>query len=209
MDKDIAALLNLPWTTLLVLACGYAAYYVANIGMRDHHKPIDIAFSTLVFGFFSMFAYHGLMWIVSPPVYIASFAAFVSAVILGAMWAFWGRKMLIWLLRSTNVSHSDSLPNAWKAIFSETNYSIRQLSVQLTDGSWLHCDDLRKFANEPNGPCVLGDAGDLIMFVTHSSAAGDDQFVASEGKVDAYWGTEATYIPKERVARVNLRRVKR
>lgn len=55
--EDLTKLVNLPWATLLTLASGYAAYYVANVGVRDHHKPVDVTFSTLVFGFFSAFVY--------------------------------------------------------------------------------------------------------------------------------------------------------
>ena len=51
-------LITLPWVTILTLASGYAGYYVANVGIREHHKPIDVIFSTLVFGFISAFAYN-------------------------------------------------------------------------------------------------------------------------------------------------------
>jgi len=52
--EDLTKLVNLPWATLLTLASGYAAYYVANVGVRDHHKPVDVTFSTLVFGCFRL-----------------------------------------------------------------------------------------------------------------------------------------------------------
>ena len=31
-------LLNLPWVTLLTLACGYAGYYIANAGPSDRSR---------------------------------------------------------------------------------------------------------------------------------------------------------------------------
>jgi hypothetical protein len=39
--QDVLKLINLPWAALLILASGYAAYYVANVGIRDYHKTIQ------------------------------------------------------------------------------------------------------------------------------------------------------------------------
>src|SRR5687768_16440560 len=59
MEKILTdpTILNWPWATLVTLACGYIGYFIAHVGVRDHHKQIDVAFSTLVFGFVSAFGY--------------------------------------------------------------------------------------------------------------------------------------------------------
>jgi hypothetical protein len=91
-------LVNLPWATLLTLASGYAGYYVANVGLRDHHKPIDVIFSALVFGFFSAFAYNICRVIVDASILWSSVVAFLSATVLGGLWSRVGRGLLEWCL---------------------------------------------------------------------------------------------------------------
>src|ERR1700754_4140002 len=87
-------LLNLPWATLLTLACGYTGYYIANVGIRDHHKAIDVTFSTLVFGFFSAFLYSVLRRYTSIDILSVSAATFVFAIALGGIWSLYGRATL-------------------------------------------------------------------------------------------------------------------
>lgn len=206
MDKDIAALVNMPWATLLALASGYAGYFVANAGLRAHHKTIEIAFSTIVFGFFGTFAFEFLTrsgFKLLP----ASLAAFVAAVICGALWNLIGRSQLQWCLRSARISHSDELPSAWKAIFASTDTTAHQLTVKLTDGTWLHCSNLQDFRDEPNGPCTLGDDGDVLMYVTHRMSKDAPQgFDEVTDLMNPDYGTDVTYIPKDKVERLILRR---
>ncbi len=38
-------------------------YVVAYVGLRDHHKTVDLTFNTLVFGFFAAFAYQLLRYV--------------------------------------------------------------------------------------------------------------------------------------------------
>src|SRR5438105_3732474 len=106
-------LLNLPWATLLTLACGYTGYYIANVGIREHHKAIDVTFSTLVFGFFSAFLYAALRRYSSIDILSASATTFVFAIALGGVWSRYGRASLKSLLRWSRISYSDDLPSAW------------------------------------------------------------------------------------------------
>lgn len=209
MDKDIAALINMPWATLLALASGYAGYFVANAGIRAHHKTIEIAFSTIVFGFFGSFAFEYLNrsgW----GMLSASLAAFVAAVLCGALWSRVGRRAFEWGLREARVSHSDELPSAWKALFASTSTTAHQLTVKLTDGTWIHCNNLKTFDDEPNGPCTLGDSGDVLMYVTHRATADPaSDFEEVPDLTDAEYGTEITYIPKDKIERLILRRKRR
>ncbi len=198
-------LVNLPWATLLTLASGYAAYYIANVGIRDHHKPIDVAFSTLVFGFFSAFVYALCRRQYDFELLSASFLSFVSAVLIGAFWSWRGRVWLDRLLRRSDVSFSDDLPSAWVALFRAKTYAS-QLSVKMKDGSWLKCEDLRVFADHPNGPCVLGARGDVLMYVTHIKGPYDNDFEECTWLTDEVWGDEITYIPVDQIIKIDYRR---
>lgn len=201
----MAELINLPWETLLTLACGYAAYYVANTGLREHHRTIDIAFSTLVFGFAAAFVYR-LLSNINASILVSSGVAFGSAVLIGAAWRRWGRNWLRWLLRSTKVALSDDLPSAWSAISNvKPNVAATQLAIQLTDGTWLQCDELHRFKDAPNGPCVLGAQGDVLLYVTDTRRPGEESEPNAYVEDEA-WGREITYIPASAIARVDLRR---
>lgn len=203
-------LLSLPWATLLTLACGYAGYYIANVGVREHHKAIDVTFSTILFGFFSAFLYAGLRRY-DVAILPASAMAFAFAVLLGGVWSRFGRSILKIALRKSDVSMSDDLPSAWLAIFEARNKAKRipaatQLTVKLKDGAWLKCDNLDRFTHYPNGPCVFGGKGDLLMYVTHFQRNDADDFEECVDVDAAVWGAEITYIPATEIVRLDLRR---
>jgi cold shock CspA family protein len=202
--KEIVELLAQSWPTLLMAASGYAAYYVANVGVRDHHKPADMVFSIILFAFVSAFAFYFSRWVLDLSLVSSSGIAFVFAMFGGAVWRVQGRPRFERLLRVTRVSHSDDLPSAWIALFDERCVTT-QLTVQLKDGSWLMCDDLSKFRASPNGPCVLGAKGDILMYVTDKRANQRGGFVAM-APIDPEWGHEITYIPADQIIRVDLRR---
>lgn len=207
MDDVVKVLKDLPWATLLTLASGYAGYYVANIGFREHHKTIDVTFSVLVFGFFSAFAYELFRRLYGMPA--ASLIAFVVAVALGIFWSRFGRPWLRYIIRSTDASHTDDTPSALKTLFSQTDIFATQLAVKLKDGTWLHCNDLARFADSPNGPCCFGNDGDLLMYVTHRKNPEDIDFEEMEPVGPADWGVEITYLPKDQIARFDIRRIVR
>jgi hypothetical protein len=198
-------LLNLPWATLLTIACGYAAYYIANVGIREHHKTIDVTFSTLVFGFFCAFLYTAIRRYSAADILTASAATFLFAVLLGGVWSRFGRAVLKTCLRKSRTSYSDDLPSAWIALF-EASTTATQLSVKLKDGSWIKCENLNTFTNFPNGPCVLGGKGDVLMYVTHFQGKDADAFEACEDTVNDHYGAEITYIPASEIVRLDYRR---
>ncbi|WP_027146044.1 DUF6338 family protein [Mesorhizobium sp. WSM3626] len=199
------SLFKLPWEALLTLASGYAAYFVANVGVREHHKSIDIALSTLVFGFFGAFSYEVLRRFIVSDILASSILSFLLASLLGGLWNRYGRGLLTLVLRSSNVSHSDDLPSAWLALFTRTETFAKQISVKLKDGTWLKCDDAARFGKKPNGPFVLGGSGDLLMFVTHQQDPGGEFYECPDVE-SGEWGPEITYIPKEQIARIDIRR---
>ena len=207
MTKEAVELaLNQSWTTLLLVASGYAAYYVANVGIRDHHKPADVTFATLVFAFVSAFAFYFCRWTVGLSLVSTSGITFTFGMAAGAIWRRFVRPHFEQALRS--ISHSDDLPSAWMALFGERRVAT-QLCIQLKDGTWLMCADLKEFQNSPNGPCVLGAKGDILMYVTDKMTDKQSKrgvgFVPEPHPIDPMWGHEITYIPADQIARVALR----
>lgn len=196
--------LNLPWATLVTLACGYMGYFIAHVGVRDHHKQIDVAFSTLVFGFFAAFAYQIGRYIGAGMLISAAFAVVISCVV-GALWRTYGRRLLYKILRSGDVSHADDIPSAWLSLFGETKTIATSLSVKTKDGTILLSESLADFSNKPNGPFVFGSNGDVLMYVTDIKELGGKW--EKQDDVDYEdWGTVITHIPASEIMRVRLRR---
>lgn len=198
-------LLNLPWATLLTLASGYAGYYIAHHGLRDHHRAIDVTFSTLVFGFISAFPYQILMRS-GYDILSSSISAFIITMLVGGAWRKIGSPALSRLLHASRISHADDLPSAWTALFGQTQLNAVTLCVKLKDGTWLMCHDLREFQGRPNGPCVLGAAGDILLYVTHKQPPGAEGFSACNDVTSPEWGDEITYIPAAEVTQIDFRR---
>ncbi|MCZ5584058.1 hypothetical protein O5550_01495 [Escherichia coli] len=48
----------------------------------------------------------------------------------------------------------------------------------------------------------------MVLYVTHSSPSGSNEWEEYKGVVDKYWGALATYIPADQIARVEIRRVR-
>lgn len=196
--------LDLSWELLLTVATGYAGYFVSNVGSRSHHKAIDVTFSTVVYGFFGTAAYLRLIGL-DRPVWIAVLGAFTCSMVAGGLWSGILRDQFTKLLRRLKVSHNDDLPSALASMFADKHTVATQLSVRLQNGTWLMCDDLDKFRDAPGGPCVLGPAGDVLMYVTHHRDAGGE-YEACEVDV-AGWGMELTYLPASQITRIDLRKL--
>jgi len=194
---------SLSWQTLLTVACGYAAYFVANVGVREHHKTIDVAFSTAVFGFLATFFYQ-LMLALGVNLLVATIGTFLVAASFGGLWAVLGRQYLDKALRRTGVSHNDDYPSAFDRLITETKVTTTQLSVRLKDGTWLLSENLHECRDLPNGPCVLGRQGDVLMYITHVRKPGQEYEPCDlEGSKE--WGHEISYIPADQIARIDLR----
>lgn len=202
--SDPAVILNLPWATLVTLASGYMGYFIAHHGIRDHHKTIDVAFSTLVFGFFSAFAYQVSRYVGEGPLLASVFAA-LTACTIGATWRVWGRRLMRTLLRLGDISHADDVPSAWLSLFNETGVRATQLSVRLKDGTILLCDDLSRFEKKPNGPFVMGSSGDILMYVTDIKEPKAKTWETQEDVEYKDWGSVITHIPAAEISRVRFR----
>ncbi|KFK92761.1 MULTISPECIES: hypothetical protein [unclassified Serratia (in: enterobacteria)] len=205
-----ASLLNLPWATLVTLVCGYIGYFIANVGLNEHHRPIDVTFSTLVFGLLASLFYSLTLHLDVGHFqqYLATFSALAFGAGSGAFWRKYARKWMYKFLRHHDISWSDNTSSAWQAMFGHTEFRVTEIYVFLKDGSGLLCRLPGKYEAWPNGPFTLGNKGDITLYVTHRKSTKGKDWVEYEGLVDSSWGAMATYVPVEQIARVDIRRKK-
>ena len=202
-----AALLNLPWETLITLTCGYIGYFVANVGINDGHKVTEITFSTLIFGMFSAMVYHASIW-AGVNSWTATFPAVAYAFASGAYWRKYARKWMYAFLRKLDISWSDSASSARLSMFEHTDYRVTEVFVHLKDGSVLHSCLPGDYEDFPAGPFTLGNNGDITLYVTQRKRKVDDKWVKCDGVTKEEWGTLATWIPQEQIARIDIRYIK-
>lgn len=201
-----ASLINLPWATLVTLASGYIGYFIANVGLKDHHKPIDITFSTLIFGLFAAMVYQAFIWI-GWGEYLAALLAALYAFANGAWWRKYGRKFMYKFLRDHDISWSDSTSSAWQRMFDQRGYYISEIYVILKDGTTLVSEQPGNFEGQPCGSFVMGADKDILIHVTREKHPGSSEWIKRKVIHDS-WGTMATYIPADQIARVKIRRTK-
>lgn len=197
--------LSLPLEIQVAVGSGYLAYALAYLGIKDHHKPIDTAFRTIAFG---LCATSVLTLLPATYGFWRIAAAVLASLIGGALWRYWIADGMQWLVRKADLSWSDETPSAWSRITLHNSRTyVSQISVHLDDDSWLFCDDTRKFADAPYGPCVLGPNGDVAIYATHKCRPGED-FVEAPDVRDVHHGDKLTYIPANKIRRVSLRMLK-
>ncbi|ECP1315061.1 hypothetical protein FYQ77_15065 [Salmonella enterica] len=200
-----ASLINLPWATLVTLASGYIGYFIANVGLKDQHKPIDITFSTLIFGLFAAMVYQAFIW-AGWGEYLAALLAVLYAFANGAWWRKYGRKWMYKFLRYHDISWSDSTSSAWQRMFDQRGYYVSQVYVTLKNGTVLLSEAPGNFEGLPCGGFVLGNEKDILLYVTHEKAPGSIGWVKCKDVILEEWGALSTYIPGDQIARVDIRR---
>lgn len=202
-----ASLLNLPLATLVTLAAGYVGYFIANVGLNEQHKTVEVTFSTLVFGLMASFPYHATLPYGHP--YLSALIAIITAILTGSVWRMWFRKLMYHYLRKWEISLSDNSTSAWQSLFDQTDFAVTEVLVFLKDGSGLQSVYPGEFDDYPNGPFTLGNKGDVILYVTHSKLTNSDKWVEYEDVIHKKMGALATYIPADQISRIELRRKER
>lgn len=205
--------LELPIPTLTTLVSGYIGYYIANVGIRDHHKQIDITFLTLVYGLIGLLAYHiiraPIQYFLGTPIGI--FCGICSAIAAsgyaGAYWRKIGRDLFREYLRKKEVSYADDIPSAWISLFDAKNVEYNQITVFLNNGEKLMCNDLGAYTKEKKKSHYLGTNGDILMYVTHKIHNGE--ILELDDLKNDEWGIELTYIPAHEIRRVIFRRTEK
>lgn len=202
--ESLAQLLNLPFDTLAVLACGYIGYRVAFVGHDGPHSPIDVVFSSLIFAALAKAAmiFHG------PPSVLAAIPAFGSVFVSALLWRMWFAPMMQESFRKRGISDHDRGRTVWETMLMRKLNCPTQMVVDLKDGSSLMCDDLKRFEDNPLGPCLLGPDGSVAIYVTAHRDANADNFIQHECEYvsDPNWGSMMTFIPASEIAQVRMRR---
>jgi hypothetical protein len=193
--------LKLSWEVQTALASGYAAYAVAYTGLRDRQKPIDIAFTTLVFSVPATLVL-GLLSSYGP--WFAIPGAFVGSIAVAVLWRKPIRSLVFAILRRWNITWSNDDPSALATLSENAKFKITQVAVLLDDGTWLRCDDARKFAGAPFAPYLLGPNGDVALYLTHEETA-DGKVKELKTVRDSDWGDRITYVPANRVRQITIR----
>jgi hypothetical protein len=198
MDLDF---LKLPWEIQVALASGYAAYALAYTGLRDRQRTIDIAFLSLVFSVPATMIFAALA---SKSPIITIPLAFAAAFAVALIWRKFLRPFMFPILKKFNVTWSDDDPSALATLSGNSKFGITQIAVLLDDGTWLRCDDARKFSDAPFAPYLLGLNGDVALYLTHEEAA-DGKVKTLATVRDPSYGDRITYIPASHVKRIAIR----
>jgi hypothetical protein len=194
-------LLSLPWQIQVALGSGYAAYMLAYVGIRDHHKAVDITFKSIAFGLIAIIV---LLATMTWNTIWSIIAAVGWSLVAGFVWRRWGMEGLRKILHMTDASWADDTPSAWATIsVCNSKHMVSQISVELDDGTWLQCENATQFKDEPFGPMTLGANGDVAFYVTNEKANGSSSSV--NDVIVPYWGSEITYIPASKIRRICLR----
>jgi hypothetical protein len=193
--------LNLPWEIQVALASGYAAYATGYMGLRDRQRPIDIAFLSIVF---SVPATLVLWWLFERSIYISAPAAFVAAIAVALIWRRLLRPLVFPILRKYDVTWSNDDPSALATLSGNSKFKVTQIAIHLDDDSWLCCDDLKQFEHAPFAPYVLGQNGDVALYLTQTVGA-DGNAKPQETVSHPEFGDRITYVPAARIKQIAIR----
>lgn len=207
-SDNLQSFVNLPWATLITLVSGYIGYSIAYYGHREDNKPTDMFFMILVFGFIGSSTYNIIIKLDPENILYsigATGGAFISAISISILWRKWFKKWFNQFILFAKISYKNNNKLAWNELSEITDYSISQITVYLKNDNILTCENTYQFQNMPNGSCVLGGQGDVLMYVTREKINGrwkDRKKEVSHPK----WGDEITYIPSSEISRIDLRR---
>ncbi|MAZ32859.1 MAG: hypothetical protein CMO06_06905 [Thalassospira sp.] len=201
-------LIELSWQTQIVIVSGYLSYVLAYSGMRSEHKTIDSVSIVLCFGGLGLLIIHTIDPLIGEDFRFENVVLGISGVVVPIIFAVLWRKLFrenfgkFW--RWTGVSEEDGLPTAWNTLIQKRGLLYTQINVTTKDGRVLESWPLEPFNNDPNGPCVLGADGSIGMYVTHITEVGEERREVRKLRDDN--GIRITYIPKDQIAEVDLRR---
>jgi hypothetical protein len=193
---------SLPGHIQLSLASGYAAYYYAYVGSRSHHKTIDVALITLLFGMVAT----AVFLVLSPytGTIIAGILAFSASVFAGAAWRWRGKDFLESDLKRHDFSWGNDDPSALHTLTSKTRFHFTQIAIQLVDETWLRCDDAELFSRSPHGPFTIGPSGDIALYLTQIDDPNGKETILKTVKSE-HLGDRITYVPANQIRRITLR----
>lgn len=196
-------LLELPWHIQLALAAGYAGYLVAYLGARSHHRTHDVVFLSLLFSLIASSVYSASK-AASAGLIQATALAVSCTIFAGIFWRKWGCVWWQKFIRTLNIAHSDDTISALGGLQLRTDTELTGVAVCLADGSWLMCDDTSAFSRCAYPAFTIGEKGDVLMYVSSQcDPTGENKNL--ESTLHEAYGDRLTYIPSDRISRINMR----
>lgn len=210
-------LLQLPYQTLAILVAGYLSYRLAYTGRDATHRTVDTLAIALVFAFVAQAASalflnvcaHALAIFPDETLplwagYSASFGGIVVALLCAAIWRSVSVNSFPSLLRNAGISSSDRNQAAWETIINREDSGPSQITVLKKDGTWLQCERLDDFKDDPFGPMILGHDGSVAVYVTDFRLPGSDEYQRADPS-HGDWGPEITIIAAGEISEVRIR----
>lgn len=68
------------------------------------------------------------------------------------------------------------------------------------------CERLADFEKKPMGPCVFGQDGSVLLYVTHRKSSANTDWEGDQNPETASpeWGCELTFVPANRVSEIRV-----
>src|SRR3546814_3299922 len=99
-----------------------------------------------------------------------------------------------------------TLFRSWSALVLEnTRHRQTQISVRLVDGSRLHCTQMHKVGDYPFGPAILGNNGDIAMYVDREDTPAKESQEYSDQVFVEGWGANIPFIPANLIQLIESR----
>lgn len=191
--------IQLGTTVQVSLGAGYLAYCTAYAGFRRHHQNRDTIFVTLVFAAIASLVISSTQILGEV---LAYFIAVLATLFSAAVWRWFGRKLWLKAMQSSRIHREDSINTTWEALV-QTDGTVDQISVHLSDGRVLCLNDRPKYVGTPWNGLYLGGDGGIIMIVEEEDFP--DGTTEERQAIRSDWGTRLTYLPASQITRVNIR----
>lgn len=198
---------SLPEQLQVILVSGYLGYSIAYAGFRENERKDDVLYGILSFG---MFGY--LFYDFTRKSYVTfllpGLGALLISVLIAMLWRKYGRYYFNLLLHRAAISNEDGIKTVWSRITQDTMIAPSQLVVCLKDGTILECDEVQSFSTAPIPRYYTDAEANVALYVTKKTTQTGDVKVMANVR-DNDWGDRLTYIPKDQIASISIRLLKK
>lgn len=205
--EQVKSFLDLPISTLSILAVGYVGYRLAYVGRDKPHKSADTVFLALVWAAIAR-AVSVAVFAQNPDVgpFTAYGIAAATALVLALVWRWGGQEAMFQLLRWLDLIDHDGQISAWDSLLARSKEKYSRLVVKRKDGSAVLCDALDDFCELPMGPCLLGADGSIGLYVTDIMHVDSDEWTPKQPVDTEHPGFAytMTFIPAHEISSVEI-----
>lgn len=202
--KDI---MSLPEQLQVILVSGYLGYSIAYSGFRDNERKDEMFYGILSFGIFG-YIFYDFTRKAYLSFWFPGLGALLVSVLVALFWRKYGRRSFNTVMHKAAISNEDGIKTVWTKIVQDTNIAPTQLVVQLKDGSIIECDEVQSFGDAPIPRYYTDNDGNIALYGT-SKISASGETIKCQYTRDAKWGDRITYIPKEQIASISIRFLKK